>query len=247
VQVLFPKISNDMSMQAPTSKWLTVVGGVSLGGELDQHFGLMHLMTLSEILGVATGAQGIRVQFDDPYVANLAIRQIGNQLDQPMYMSSWYHSHGHLYQDIQLVRTVVYLSLVLLITVACFNIVSSLVMSVNEKQAEIAILKSMGASDTFILHVFVAQGLINGLIGTTVGCLLGCILALNITDWIAALESKSGVELLSGDIYFVDFLPSLLHYNEVALTGLIALSLSVLATLYPARKAAKLPPAQGLA
>jgi lipoprotein-releasing system permease protein len=246
VQLLLPQISNDLSLKALKSTWLTVHGIVKIGGELDNHIGYMHLSLASETLGVAHGAQGIRIRYDEPFQAAQLTREIGYDFTQGVYMSDWTRTQGHLYQDIQLVRVVVYIALSLVIGVACFNIVSTLVMAVNEKQAEIAMLKSMGANDALIIGTFMLQGLINGLLGTFIGLILGVLMALNLADVAQAIERLIGVQFLSGDIYFIDFLPSRLDWNEVYFTGFIAITLSLLATLYPARKAAKINPARVL-
>jgi lipoprotein-releasing system permease protein len=246
VQLLLPQISNDLSLKALKSTWLTVHGIVKIGGELDNHIGYMHLSLASETLGVAHGAQGIRIRYDEPFQAAQLTREIGYDFTQGVYMSDWTRTQGHLYQDIQLVRVVVYIALSLVIGVACFNIVATLVMAVNEKQAEIAMLKSMGANDALIIGTFMLQGLINGLLGTFIGLILGVLMALNLADVAQAIERLIGVQFLSGDIYFIDFLPSRLDWNEVYFTGFIAITLSLLATLYPARKAAKINPARVL-
>jgi lipoprotein-releasing system permease protein len=117
-------------------------------------------------------------------------------------------------------------------------------MAVNEKQAEIAMLKSMGAKDSLIIGTFMLQGLMNGVLGTVLGLVFGVLLSLNLADVAQAVERLVGIQFLSGDIYFIDFLPSRLNWNEVYLAGLIAITLSLLATLYPARKAAKINPAR---
>ena len=160
-----------------------------------------------------------------------------------IFLGPW---EGHLYDDIRLVRVVVYIALSLVIAVACFNIVSSLVMAVKEKQASIAILKTMGATDSQIRNTFVFQGLLNGFIGVFWGTLLAVITAPNLSLIVGKLEGLLGIKVLSGDIYFIDFLPSQLQANDVLLTVLVAIVLSVLATLYPAQKAAAIQPARAL-
>ncbi|MDF2178836.1 lipoprotein-releasing ABC transporter permease subunit LolE [Aliiglaciecola sp. CAU 1673] len=246
VQLLLPQLSEGERFKAPKSVWFTVVGQIGIGGELDNHVAMVHLARASEILGVVTGAQGLEFSYADPYQAPMLMREFGFAFEQHVYISDWTRTHGHLYQDIQLVRMVVYLALTLLIAVACFNIVSSLVMAVNEKRAEIAMLKTMGAGDGLIIKIFMLQGLLNGVIGTLVGCILGVLLSWRLSSWIGWLEEKSGFKLLSGDIYFIDFLPSELHSSEVLLVAGIALLLSLLATLYPAFKAARIEPAKVL-
>ena len=191
-------------------------------------------------------AMGIRFTLNDPFFAHEVMREIGYEFPQAVYMSDWTRTQGHLYNDIQLVRVVVYIALTLVIAVACFNIVSSLVMAVREKQQAIAILKTMGATDTLIAQAFILQGAINGFIGTFVGVALGVLVAPNLSRIVGTIESALGVEVLSGDIYFIDFLPSQLLWSDVVVTASVALLLSVLATLYPARKAANLKPASAL-
>lgn len=246
VQLLLPQPSSDLGLRPPKILWLTVVGDISIGGELDNHFGIVHLSKATEVLNIEQGASGIRFQFHDPFVSRTAMREIGFSVEQASYMSDWTMTHGNLYQDIQLVRAVVYLALTLVITVACFNIVSSLVMAVNEKQSEIAMLKTMGAKDSLVITVFIIQGLINGIFGTVIGVIAGVSLAMNLTPVASFVESVSGVKFLSGDIYFINFLPSLVNWQEVVLTAFIAIFLSFIATIYPARKAAKINPAEVL-
>ena len=246
VQLLLPQVSENLSLKPPKTMWLEVAGRVKIGGELDNHLALVNLSALSEVMGVEEGAQGVRLRYVDPFIASSTTRELGYNLQQHLYMSDWTRTQGHLYQDIQLVRAVVYLALTLVIAVACFNIVSTLVMSVNEKQSEIAMLKSMGARDRLIMFVFIIQGLINGFIGTAIGVALGVAVALNLSDIAMFIEAVTGTAFLSGDIYFIDFLPSELYWSEVIITASIAIVLSVLSTVYPAKKASTVDPASAL-
>lgn len=246
VSVVIPAVTDDLTFAAPKVVYLTVAGSVHVGGELDNLIGIMHLATASEQAGIKSGAQGLRFQFTDPFAAYAMIREIGYGFPQAVYMSDWTRTQGHLYDDIRLVRVVVYIALSLVIAVACFNIVSSLVMAVKEKQSSIAILKTMGATDSQIRKTFVYQGLLNGVTGVFWGTLLAVITAPNLSFLVAKLEGLLGVKVLSGDIYFIDFLPSELQLNDVLLTVIVAILLSVLATLYPAQKAAAIQPARAL-
>ena len=246
ISVVIPSVTEDLTFAAPKNLYLTVAGSIQVGGLLDNLIGIMHLETASEQAGIKSGAQGLRFQFYDPFAAYSIIREIGYGFPQAVYMSDWTRTQGHLYDDIRLVRVVVYIALSLVIAVACFNIVSSLVMAVKEKQASIAILKTMGATDSQIRNTFVFQGLLNGFIGVFWGTLLAVITAPNLSLIVAKLEDLLGIKVLSGDIYFIDFLPSQLQANDVLLTVLVAIVLSVLATLYPAQKAAAIQPARAL-
>ena len=246
VQILIPQTTQDLTFKAPRSITLKIAGVLSVGGELDNQLGLMHLKTASQAIGITSKAQGIQFTLKDPFSAYDTMRDIGYSYPQAVYMSDWTRTQGHLYSDIQLVRAVVYIALTLVIAVACFNIVSSLVMAVRDKQASIAILKTMGATDTLIRNTFVLQGVINGVVGVTVGVALAVIVAPNLSEIVRFIESGLGVEILSGDIYFIDFLPSSMHWQDVVVTMIVAMLLSVGATLYPAQKAANISPSSAL-
>ena len=151
-----------------------------------------------------------------------------------------------MYRDIQLIRSVMYIAMVLVIGVACFNIVSTLIMAVKDKQGDIAILRTLGANNGFIKRIFIWYGLQAGMKGCLIGIVLGVLFALNLTSLIQGLERLFDKKLLSDGIYFVDFLPSELHWQDVLLVLAAALLLSLLASLYPANRAAKLQPAQVL-
>ena len=155
-------------------------------------------------------------------------------------------TQGHLYNDIQLVRVVVMISLTLVIAVACFNIVSTLVMAVREKQGAIAILKTMGAGDSLIRRTFMIQGLINGVTGIVCGTVAAVFVAPNLSAIVAFIEKLTGITVLSGDIYFIDFLPSELQWQDVVITVSTAFVLCLLATWYPASRAVKVDPARAL-
>lgn len=167
-------------------------------------------------------------------------------LDVYVYLRSWQQKFGFLYRDIQLVRTIMYLVMVLVIGVACFNIVSTLMMSVKDRASEIAILRTMGASNGLVKRIFVWQGVFSGVLGSLVGSAVGVLVALNLTTLVKGLERLLDHQFLSGDIYFVDFLPSQLNMIDVVVVSGTAITLSVLATWYPASRAAKLNPASVL-
>lgn len=246
VQLLLPSNTQDLSFKAPKSAWVVVQGSINVGGELDNQIGLLNKDYLARLLGFETETTHIEIALYDPFDAFDLVRQYGFQFNQAAYMSDWTRTHGHLYQDIQLIRTVVYIVLALVIAVASFNIVSALVMSVKEKSREIAILKTLGASNRNIASIFVMKGLYHGVSGATIGTIIGVLLAVFLGDIIRFVEDIFNTELLSGDIYFTGTIPSQLQWLDVALTVLIVLSITTLATLYPAYKAAQLDPATNL-
>lgn len=246
VQILLPQLTEDWTLSSPKTLRLNIIASLDMGGELSNHIGYMHMSLAAQAQNIKHGAQGIRLRYRDAFVARELTREIGYELTSEVFMSDWTINNGNLYQDIQLVRAVVYIALSLVIAVACFNIVSTLVMAVNEKQSEIAMLKSMGAKNSLVISVFMLQGTFNGLIGTIVGVILGVLTSINLAAIARFIEDLLGVQFLSGDVYFINFLPSQLNWNEVYLTALIAIVLSVLATLYPAIKAARINPAKVL-
>lgn len=246
VQVLLPKVTEDLSFQTSVATWLRVVGELNIGGEIDSFIGITHADTLGAMLSLETNSTHIEMHLFDPFEAFSVVREYGFNFDQAVYMSDWTRTHGHLYQDIKLVRAVIYIVLVLVISVASFNIVSSLVMSVKEKSREIAILKTMGTSDNQIKQIFIAKGLYSGIFGASIGSTIGCLLGAYLPEVIAAIEAVLGIELLDAGVYFTSSIPSQLSAIDVVLTYTIAIIISVLATLYPAAKAANVLPASHL-
>ena len=196
-----------------------------------------------QYINLGKAVSGVSLQVNDVLEAQDIVREVGGTLTEYVYLRSWIQKYGYLYRDIQLVRSIMYLVMVLVIGVACFNIVSTLMMAVKDRSGDIAILRTMGATDGLIKRIFVCQGIFSGVTGSIAGSLLGSLVALNLTPMIKGLESLVGHQFLSGDIYFVDFLPSQLVWSDVAIVTCTAILLSSIATWYPARKASQLHPA----
>lgn len=255
VQLLLPPVSpekanNGSTQQAfpvPIKRQANVVGIFKFGGTVDDSQSFINLAMASDLLGYQPDeVQGIRVAVNDVFSAPQIVRDVAFNFDFYVYMLDWTRSHGHLFNDIQLVRMVMFIVLVLVIAVASFNIVSTLIMAVNEKKSDIAILKTMGAKPSTIMTSFMFQGLMNGILGCTLGAALGILISLNLTDIIRAFESMFSVEFLSADVYFIDYLPTVLRQQDVTNTVITALIMSLVATVYPAWRATKVEPAQVL-
>lgn len=251
IQLLLPPPtgSNDVKQvfSAPITRQVEVVGIFKFGGTVDETLAYIPLSLASNVMGYDKDeTQSIRLKITDVFSAPKIARQVAYNFDHYVYINNWTRTQGHLFNDIQLVRMVMFIVLVLVIGVASFNIVSTLIMAVNEKQGDIAILKTMGASSSTIMFAFIAQGLVNGVLGSLLGALCGVYLALNLTNIISALEQLMGITFLSGDVYFINYLPSVLQPNDVYITVITALMMSLLATLYPAWRATKIEPAQVL-
>ena len=231
----------------PMKQQARVVGIFKFGGTVDDTQSFINLAMASQLLGYQQGeVQGIRLSVNDVFSAPQIVRDVAFNFDFYVYMLDWTRSHGHLFNDIQLVRMVMFIVLVLVIAVASFNIVSTLIMAVNEKKSDIAILKTMGAKPSTIMTSFMFQGLMNGILGCFLGACLGILISLNLTEIIRTIESILSVEFLSADVYFIDYLPTVLREDDVITTVITALIMSLIATIYPAWRATKVDPAQVL-
>ncbi|MEJ6521758.1 lipoprotein-releasing ABC transporter permease subunit LolE [Shewanella bicestrii] len=235
------------SLRAAKSHRFVVSGAYRLGGELELTTAYIPMRYAANILNLHQGVTGVRISVAQVFDAPAKIRELGYALNQSVYISDWTRTQGHLYQDIQLVRTIMYLVLVLVIGVACFNIVSTLVMAVRDKASEIAILMTMGLSRLSVMGIFMVQGALNGLVGCALGGVIGIATAVNLSGIARGIEQLLGIQLLSADVYFVDFLPSELHMTDAGLVIATAFVMSLIATLYPAWKASQIGPAQALA
>lgn len=247
VQLLIPQNLSSSKFKLPKSQWFTVIDTLDVGTELNDAIAIVHKPVLTEILQLSPNASShLEFVLNDPFEAQALVREYGFDFDQPVYLSSWFRTHGHLYYDIELVRTVIYIVLSLLICIACFNVISSLVMSVKEQSKSIAILKTMGATHKLITRVFVLKGLKSTTVGALYGCIIGALLSLYLTDIVAAYETITDTVLLDTGIYFTSGIPSKLEWWTVLMAFALSVFVGWLATLYPARKAAKLPPVDHL-
>lgn len=247
ITLLISQQNGDEQFAQPTREPVQVTAILRLDGQLDYSYALLPLAQAQTFLTYQPDQiTGVELKLDDPFsVRNLDLSML-NDYPQMLYMQNWISKFGYMYRDIQLIRTVMYIAMVLVIGVACFNIVSTLIMAVKDKQGDIAIMRTLGANNAFIKRIFIWYGLQAGMKGCLIGIVLGIILALNLTTFIQGIEWVIGKKLLSGDVYFVDFLPSELHWLDVLMVLIAALALSLMASLYPASRAAKLQPAQVL-
>ena len=247
VTLLISQQNGSENVSQPHRERVQVTGILRLDGQLDHSYALLSLPQAQELLGYQAGQiSGVELKVADPFkVQELDYSALGDY-PQSLYVQNWIAKFGYMYRDIQLIRSVMYIAMVLVIGVACFNIVSTLIMAVKDKQGDIAILRTLGANNGFIKRIFIWYGLQAGMKGCLIGIVLGVLFALNLTSLIQGLERLFDKKLLSDGIYFVDFLPSELHWQDVLLVLAAALLLSLLASLYPANRAAKLQPAQVL-
>ena len=246
ITLMLPEATLSPAGVLPRIKRLTVVGIFSVGAELDSSLGVINLEDARKLARMDAQAQGLRVKFDNLFDAPAGIWRLINQLDGQYTGSDWTRTHGNLFQAIRMEKTMIGLLLLIIVAVAAFNIISTLVMVVTDKQADIAILRTMGASPGTIMRIFMVQGLAIGLVGVIAGTVLGIIGALTISDLVAWLEHLFGFKILSADVYFISYLPSQLLGEDVAIVTGSSLLLSFLATLYPSWRASRVQPAEAL-
>lgn len=231
---------------APRISMLKVIGILNSGTEIDQHLGLMGLQHASALSDYPGRVTGLRLQLDDLFAAPWVINAIVNDLPVGYYGSNWTRTQGNLYEAIQMSKRLVELLLFLIIAIAAFNLVSTLIMVVVDKQGDIAILRTLGASTGEIIGIFMVQGGLIGVIGTSLGVLLGVLLSLCVTDLVQWLEGVLGIQFLQSDVYPISYLPSNLQWGDVGQIALTALVISFFASLYPAWRASRVQPADAL-
>jgi len=246
VSIMIPNASTDHKLLQPKRIRLQVVGILQLSGQLDHSFAMVPMQDAQQYLDMGSSVTGIALKVNDVFNAQALVRSAGEVTDDYVYIKSWVGTYGYMYRDIQMIRAIMYLAMILVIGVACFNIVSTLVMAVKDKSSDIAVLRTLGAKDGLIRAIFVWYGLLAGLLGSVIGVVIGVIGALQLTAIIAWIEKLIGHQFLSGDIYFIDFLPSELHWLDVLYVLVTALLLSLLASWYPARRASNIDPARVL-
>ena len=249
VTFVAPEVSVTPAGIFPRMKRFTVAGIFHVGaGELDGYVALANVEDAARMQRFKDGeVQGLRLKLDDLFQAPRTAWEIAQTLKgNDFYARDWTRSHGNLYQAIQMEKSMIGLLLLLIVAVAAFNIISTLVMVVTDKKSDIAILRTLGATPGQIMAIFMVQGSVIGVIGTLIGGVLGVLAALKVSDAIALLEKLIGHKFLSSDVYFIDYLPSQLMREDVILVCAAALILSFFATLYPAWRAARTQPAEAL-
>lgn len=244
VTVILPEATPSPAGVVPRFKRFTVVGIFSIGADVDSLMGYIALNDAATLLRLPHGAQSIRMKMDDIFEAPTVVNKLLQDLPPGYYGSNWTYTHGSLFSAIQMEKAMVGLLLFLIVLVAAFNIISSLVMVVTDKKADIAILRTLGASPATITKIFMVQGTVIGVIGTLSGAVLGIILATSISGILGWINSALGLNLFSA--YFVNYLPSELKLFDVLWIVGLSLLLSFLATIYPALRAAKVQPAEAL-
>jgi lipoprotein-releasing system permease protein len=231
----------------PRLKQFTVVGTFEVGMyEYDSSLALVHLEDAQRLYQLGGAVSGVRLKLDDLFAARAVSRELTAQLAPEAYASDWTRSHANFFRAVEIEKRVMFIILTLIVAVAAFNIVSTLVMLVTDKQADIAILRTLGAAPASILQIFVVQGAMIGVIGTLIGVGGGVLLALNVDTVVPAIESLLGFKFLSPEVYYITDLPSDVQPRDVLVIGAVSLAMSFVATLYPSWRAARVNPAEAL-
>ncbi|MXP56319.1 lipoprotein-releasing ABC transporter permease subunit LolE [Pantoea sp. Mhis] len=221
---------------------LQVSSILQLNGMLDYTLALIPIADAQKYLKIGNSVSGIELRMSNPLQAQKLLLKVANSIDYNIHINNWMNSYGYIYHDIQMIRAIMYLSMLLVIGVACFNIISTLIIAIKNKSIDIAILKTLGAKNQLIYVIFIYYGLIIGLLGSISGIALGVLIALKLTVISHGLEYIIGHQLLIRDVYFIDFLPSELHWIDVLFILITVLILSLLASWYPAYRASRVNP-----
>ena len=231
----------------PRLKQFTVVGTFDIGMyEYDSSLALVHLEDAQKLYQLGGAASGVRLKLDDLFAARAVAQELSAKLAPGVYASDWTRSHANFFRAVEIEKRVMFIILTLIVAVAAFNIVSTLVMLVTDKQADIAILRTLGAAPGGIVQIFVVQGAMIGVIGTLLGVVGGVLLGWNVDTVVPAIENALGFKFLAKDVYYISDLPSDVQLRDVATIGLVSLAMSFVATLYPSWRASRVNPAEAL-
>jgi len=248
VTVMIPEATVTPAGMIPRFKRFTVAGVFSAGNgfNFDTKLAFVHLPDAQKLMQLGEDITGLKMKINHVYDAPTLAQELSMQLGDDYQVGNWTQQFGAFFEAVKMEKTMMFLILLLIIAVAAFNLVSSLVMVVNDKQAEIAILRTIGATPRTILWIFIVQGMMVGVVGTLLGLISGVLIATNATTIVSHLQSFFDVHLLSSSIYFVDYLPSKIMYSDLWLVCVMAVMMSFIATIYPAWRASKTVIAEAL-
>lgn len=247
VQLTLPKVSVTPAGVFPRTKWVTVVGLFQVGAQVDGSVGFVHYRDGQKLLQLGDHFQGVEVDLADGFLVDQWVaNRRALSADRSWQWRTWTDDMGTLFQAMRMEKTVVSVLLSVIIAVAAFNIVASLVLMVSDKRRDIAVVRTLGATSALVMQIFIIQGLAVGLMGIFAGTVLGCFLAYFVGDIVAVIEAVSGVYLFDPSVYMVSALPSRILFSDILMVVGGAFCISFLATLYPAWRAGKVLPAEAL-
>lgn len=247
ITVITPHVTPTPAGVIPRLKRLDVVGIFEIGMyEYDSQLAVMHMEDAAKLFRIPGKVSGVRLELTDVYQAPQITRELLIQLPPQYRAADWTMQHANFFRALKTEKTVMFVILMLIVAVAAFNIVSTLVMMVTDKRADIAILRTLGLSPRGVMGIFMVQGTLIGLIGTLLGVAGGVALAMNVSEIIAGVENLLGYQFLPADVYYISDLPSDLQWSDVKVIGITAFILSILSTIYPSWRASKVRPAEAL-
>jgi lipoprotein-releasing system permease protein len=231
----------------PRLKQFTVSGTFEAGiADADAGLALVSLRDAQTLYQLGDAVSGLRLKLDDLFAAREVARELTASLPPELYASDWTRSHANFFRAVEIEKRMMFIILGLIILVAAINIISTMVMAVTDKQADIAILRTLGATPRSVMQIFMTQGMVIGLVGTVVGVATGILIAHNIDVIVPAIERAFSIQFLSKDVYLIPELPSDLQAGDVVAVSLMAIALSFLATVFPSLWAARVNPAEAL-
>lgn len=247
ITLVTPDVSPTPAGIIPRLKRLEVVGIFEIGMyEYDSALAIMNIEDAAKLFRIPNAVTGLRLKLDDVYQAPSITRNLMQTLPANYLAADWTYQHANFFRALKTEKIVMFVILLLIVAVAAFNIVSTLIMMVTDKQSDIAILRTLGMTPKDIMTIFMVQGTLIGLFGTLLGVVGGVTLALNVESIIAGVEKILGYQFLPADVYYISSLPSDLQWNDVTVIGLTAFVLSLLSTIYPSWRAAQIRPAEAL-
>jgi len=231
----------------PRVKQFTVTGIFEAGMfEYDSGLALIHLQDAQKLLRLGEDVSGVRLKLTELFRAPFVTQDLSRSLSGYYYLTDWTKSHANFFRAVAIEKRMMFLILLLIVAVAAFNIVSTLVMAVTDKQSDIAILRTLGAQPASIMKIFIVQGAFIGVFGTVLGVGSGVLLALNLETVVPIIERMAGMDLFPADVYYINELPSKLDWNDVGIITGVSLLISLVATLYPSWRASRINPAEAL-
>ncbi len=247
ITIISPQVNSTPAGIVPRMRRFTVVGIFKVGMyEYDRNMALIHMEDAAKLFRLETAVSGLRIKLDDVFNAPQITQSLGSELSDEYLVSDWTMAHENFFNAVKTEKKVMFIILLLIVTVAAFNIVSTLVMVVTDKRGDIAILKTQGLTSGSVMGIFIVLGTVIGVVGTVLGTVGGILLALNASDIVNTLERIFHVTFMPEDVYQISGLPSKLIWTDVYMIAAMAFVLSLLATIYPAWQASKINPAEVL-
>ena len=247
VTAIAPEATATPAGVVPRHRRFEVAGIFEAGhGQYDSSFALMHIEDAGKLFRVREGVSGLRLRLNDVFAAPRLAREVAEDLGGRYWVTDWTRYHAQFFRALRIEKTAMFIILTLIVAVAAFNLVSTLVMVVNEKRPEIAILRTLGLTPASVLAIFLVQGTLIGLVGTAVGAVAGVALAANLEVVVPAIEGLIGQKFLSPEIYYLSDVPADIRGRDVVAIIVVAFVMSVLATIYPAWRGANTQPAEAL-